>query len=200
MTLRLLLALSLLLPAGLQAGGDGFGVSVMAGYRDGGRFDDPQGDRRRSVDGSAAFAVAVNLPHSPGRQYEFIYSRQDSGLEQSSIDLEVQYIHFGGRVHFRGEQVRPYLAGGIGATHLRARGVESGTDTRASMSLALGLEFPVDSQWAARLEVRGHGTLTGGQRDLLCLAGGDAGLECRVRYEGDTLVQMEALAGVTYRF
>ncbi len=78
-------------------------------------------------------------------------------------------------------------------------GVQSGSDTRPSLSLGLGLKVPRDPRWSLRFEARGYATLTGGDRDLLCV-GGDIGLECRVRYQGDVLMQGEALAGLMFRF
>jgi len=141
----------------------------------------------------------VNLYHSPGRDYELFYSRQQSGLDASDIDLNVEYFHVGGVLWGQGRPFHPFLAGGIGATRLRASGAESGTDTRPSMSIGVGLKMPFAEQWSARLEIRGYGTATGGERDLLCISGPE-GAECKVRYEGDFLFQAEALAGLTFRF
>lgn len=177
----------------------GWSITPMAGYRDGGRLADPESGDRLNVAGDASFGLAVNFPHSPGREYELFYSRQQTDLGSAGIDVNLEYFQIGGRVAFRGEAADTWLIGGIGATRLRASGPGSGTDTRPSIGLGLGLEVPLAERWAVRLEARGYLTMTGGDRDVLCISDAD-GLSCKLAWEGSTLFQAEALAGLSYRF
>lgn len=171
----------------------------MVGYRDGGRFDDPAREERRNIDGDTALAVAAAYEFAPGRYYELFYSRQQTDLGSDTLELDIEYLHFGGRLNFSLDaRVIPYLAGGFGATRINARGSGLGSDLRPGLSLAGGLEFPIAARAAFRLEARGYLTLTGGRREIFCEVGN--GAECALAYEGDVLGQLDLLAGVTIRF
>lgn len=185
------------LPAG--AGQSGFSITPMAGYRGGGAFDETASGRSLDVDGGAAGSLVLNWEESTDRWYELIYSRQETSLDGADLDLTVQYLHFGGMAAWPQDGFSTYLAAGVGATWLRASGGGSGSDTRPSFSIGLGLLMPLSERVAVRLESRAYLTLTDGDREFFCASGPQGGV-CRVRYEGDVLTQLDAMAGLTFRF
>lgn len=185
------------LPAG--AGQSGFSITPMAGYRGGGAFDEAASGRSLDLDGGAAGSLVFNLEESTDRWYELIYSRQETSFDGADLDLTLQYLHFGGMAAWPQNGFSSYLAAGVGATWLRASGGGSGSDTRPSFSIALGVLIPVWERVEVRLESRAYLTLTDGDREFSCASGPQGGV-CRVRYEGDMLTQIDAMAGLTFRF
>jgi opacity protein-like surface antigen len=185
------------LPAG--AGQSGFSITPMAGYRGGGVFDEAASGRSLDLDGGAAGSLVLSLEESTDRWYELIYSRQETSLDGADLDLTVQYLHLGGMAAWPQNGFSTYLAAGVGATWLRASGGASGSDTRPSFSIGLGLLIPLSERVAVRLESRAYLTLTDGDREFFCASGPQGGV-CRVRYDGDVLTQIDAMAGLTFRF
>ncbi len=174
-------------------------TSVMLGYRDGGRFELPGSGERSSLDGDISHAIALGYEFEPGNAWELIFSQQRTSLPAAGVDVDVAYLHLGGRLEFAGHRFVPYLSGGVGATRLSARGINVGSELRPSLSLAGGLEWPLTRHFAFRMEARGYLTMSGGDRGLLCFSGpGDA--FCQLAWSGDVLGQAEVMGGMTFRF
>lgn len=186
-------------PISASAGQPGFSITPMAGYRGGGGFDEPDTGRSLDVEGSAAGSLVLNLEQSTDRWYELIYSRQETDLDGTDVDLTIQYLHVGGMAAWPQQGFSTFLAAGIGATWLKASGGGSGSDTRPSFSLGLGVLIPMSERVALRLEGRGYLTFTDGDSDVLCVSGPGGGV-CGFRYDGDVLTQIDAMAGLTFRF
>lgn len=198
----LLVAVSTLAGAGTvpaTAGQPGFSITPMAGYRGAGEFEDQNNSRTLDVDGDLAGSLVLNLEEATDRWYELLYSRQETGIDGADVDLTVQYLHLGGMAAWPQKGFSTYLAAGIGATFLRASGDGSGSDTRPSFSVGLGLLIPVAERVAVRLESRAYLTLTGGDTGIFCGSGEQGGV-CRFRYSGDVFTQVDAMAGLTFRF
>jgi hypothetical protein len=104
-------------------------------------------------------------------------------------------VHFGGTNFFEGAVGRgPYVVGGLGITRL-APGLDGlSNEIRPSMNLGLGYQLPLAPAVAMRLEIRGYVTLINSSGTLFCSGG------CVVALKGDTLVQGEALFGVSFGF
>jgi len=185
------------LPAG--AGQSGLSITPMAGYRVGGEFDERESGRGLDVDGDLAGSLVFNLEESTDRWYELLYSRQETSVEGTDVDLTLQYLHVGGMAAWPQKGFSTYLAAGLGATFFRASGAGSGSDTRPSFSVGLGLLVPVAERVSIRLESRAYLTLTGGDTEIFCGSGAEGGV-CRLRYSGDLFTQIDAMAGLTFRF
>jgi len=65
----------------------------MAGYRAGGEFDERESGRGLGVDGDLAGSLVVNLKESTNRWYELLYSRQETSVEDTNVDLTPQYLN-----------------------------------------------------------------------------------------------------------
>ncbi len=174
-------------------------ISPMFGYRDGGRFELPGSSQRSNLDGEVSHAIALGYEFEPGNAWEVFFSRQQSSLPTAGVDVDIAYLHLGGRLDFAGYRLVPFLSGGVGATRISARGIGSASELRPSLSVAGGLEWPLTRHFALRMEARGYLTMGGGDHGLLCFSGpGDA--FCQLAWSGDVLGQAEVLGGMTIRF
>ncbi len=198
----LLLALGLLSGSPAVVAGQAdrpLSASVLLGYRDGGRFELPGTGERSNLDGEVSRGIALGYEFEPGNAWELLFTQQRTSLPSAGVDVDIAYLHLGGRLEFAGHRFVPYLSGGVGATRISARGIDTASELRPSLSVAGGLEWPLTRHFAVRMEARGYLTMGGGDRGLLCFSGpGDA--FCQLAWSGDVLGQAEVLGGVTFRF
>jgi opacity protein-like surface antigen len=150
-----------------------------------------------------AFALTADLRADEGTQYELFYSREATGLRGNSAaprtDVTVEYLHLGGTVLLDDEQrVKPYMAGGLGISRFTP-GQDGSTDTRFSVSLGLGLRWPVTQHFAVRLEGRAFLSLVNPDAAVFCRSDQN-GLLCRIHGNGQTFIQGEFLAGAAFAF
>jgi hypothetical protein len=177
-------------------------LTVYGGARAGGAFTDEADGRTLTLDGGATWAASLDWPLGDGRQMQLFVSRQRSGLpgsafgEAGTIGVDVTHVHVGGRVFVDGDAVRggTYAVGGVGVTHF-SPGLDGLTsETRPSMNLGLGLQWPLAPAVALRAELRGYVTLVNSRGGFFCSGG------CVVSIKGDTLTQAEALLGLSVGF
>ncbi|HXF47140.1 MAG TPA: outer membrane beta-barrel protein [Burkholderiaceae bacterium] len=196
-SMLLLLAALAPLPAAAENG-----FTLYGGWRASGTLDDDVGQRSVRLRDSGAASIALDLTYDASRQLQFFLSRQRTSLAVTPIGggtlrlpVDVTYFHFGGTNFFDGPAgVGPYVAGGIGFTRL-APGLDGfESETRASLSVALGYALPLGSRLALRVEGRGYWTLVNSAGGLFCSGG------CTVVIKGDTLQQLEMLIGLALRF
>jgi hypothetical protein len=177
-------------------------LTVYAGYRGGGSFDaSTQPGQSLDLADGGAVSASIDWALDASRQWQLFVSYQDSELPASAatgtprVPLSVSYVHFGGTNFFEGAVGRgPYVVGGLGITRL-APGLDGlSNEIRPSMNLGLGYQLPLAPAVAMRLEIRGYVTLINSSGTLFCSGG------CVVALKGDTLVQGEALFGVSFGF
>jgi opacity protein-like surface antigen len=151
-----------------------------------------------------AFALTADLgPADGSQQYELFYSREDAGMRGSSgvqlPDVTVEYLHLGGTVLLADDAgIKPYVAAGLGVTRFTPS--EGGsTDARFSVSLGLGLRWPLTRHFSFRLEARGFATVVNSDTASFC-GSGQNGLLCGVHGTGHAFVQGQFLAGAAYAF
>jgi opacity protein-like surface antigen len=187
-----------------------FEAGVLGALAVGGRFKLDDGGATGTGTGSrvtladhGAFALTADLRAEEGAQYELFYSREATDLRGNAgaprSDVTVEYLHLGGTLLLDDEQrFKPFIAGGLGITRFTP-GEEGSTDTRFSISLGLGLKWPLTQHFSLRLEGRGFVTLVDSDSAVFCRSDQN-GLLCRVRGSGKTFVQGEFLAGVAFAF
>ena len=183
-----------------------FELTPYAGYRVGGEFEGTDGDLSIDLDDDSSFGFIFNARHSPVTQWEILYSRQETsadtigtGLSDPSLDLSVEYLQGGGTYLWDGEHVRPYLAATLGGTHVNVTTDGYDSDTFFSFSLGLGLQIQPNSRVGIRLEARSFGTLLDSDTDIFCQSS-PANNICAIRIDGTVLWQIEAFAGLVFRF
>lgn len=196
-TVAVLLAALAPLPAAAENG-----LTLYGGWRASGTLEDDVGQRSVRLRDGAAGSLALDLTYDASRQVQFFVSRQNTSLAATPVGggtlrlpVAVTYVHVGGTNFFDGPAgVGPYVAGGVGFTRLTPGldGFES--ETRPSLSIALGYALPLGDRLALRVEARGYWTLVNGSGGLFCAGG------CTVVIKGDALSQLEMLVGLSLRF
>jgi opacity protein-like surface antigen len=179
-------------------------VTPFVGYRFGGDFDVGTTSTDANLDDDASFGIAINLGIDNYQQYELFYSRQEASFESTSpvapLDLDVEYLHLGGTLLLNDElPVAPYLAGGLGITRLSPQSGPGSDDTRFSISLGLGVKLPVSQSFSVRLEARSYLTIVENDTAFFCASGSQGGV-CAIQSSGDSFIQYELLAGVSFAF
>jgi opacity protein-like surface antigen len=179
-------------------------LTPFIGYRLGGDFDidntNPQ--QRANLEDQGSFALAFDLRRDEISQYEVLYARQESRLEQGSplapLDVNVEYLHLGGTLGVDDQMLlQPYIVGTLGLTRFT---LQSGSDdTRFSFSLGGGVRVPVTPRFNIRLEGRGFLTFIDTDSSIFCASGSFGGV-CAIRAKGSSFFQFELMAGAAFSF
>lgn len=183
-----------------------FELTPFGAYRFGGSFNVDDSNGSYDVEDSSAAGLILNWRHRDNTRWEIYYSRQDTDanfnaatINDPTLDVETEVLQLGGTYQGSGDRVRPYLAATLGGTHVKVTSRGSESDTFLSGSIGVGLLFRPESRLGARLELRGHGTLIDSGTDLFCETGPSINA-CALRIEGDMLWQIDAFAGIVFRF
>ena len=185
-----------------------FELTPYGAYTFGGTFSDSASDVEASLQDSGSFGLLFNIRESHNTQWEILYSQQNTdtdveGLSTGDItlDMTVHYLQVGGTYQGDGETVRPYLAATLGASHFDIKDVGYDSDTFFSFSIGPGLQIRPNDRLGLRLEARAFGSFVSSNSNLFCVsdpAGGTA--SCTITVSGDMLWQLQAMAGVVFRF
>jgi hypothetical protein len=87
--------------------------------------------------------------------------------------------------------------GTIGVTRFSPDG-DFDSETRFSLTMGGGVKWYFNEHWAARVEGRAYFTIFDSDAQVFCVSSG--GATCLFRVSGSVVWQIEALAGVTFRF
>jgi hypothetical protein len=191
----ILLGAGLLIPA--MAGAVDIEVSPLLGYRFGGQFHEETTDSDVDLKESAAFSLAVDVEYAPDQMVEVFYSRQSTSIEDTSFDVDVEYFQLGGVAEFTQEHYTPFAVGTVGVTRFSPDG-DFDSETRFSLTMGGGVKWYFNEHWAARVEGRAYFTIFDSDAQVFCVSSG--GATCLFRVSGSVVWQIEALAGVTFRF
>jgi len=203
----LLFAAALLLSPVLFPGAAGaeWGVEITpyAGYTIGGSFEDNTTGAGLDVKEGGSFGLVLGFPDTPETQYELFYGFQGTKVTgggtfggETLFDLDIHYLHLGGTYMFPGEKVRPFVSGGLGATHFVPHGSGMNSKTYFSLSLGGGAKIPISDHVGLRFEARGFMTILPDTTEIFCVSSG--GAVCNVKVQGDVLGQLLLMAGITF--
>lgn len=183
-----------------------FEITPYGAYRFGGDFRESDSDLTIKLADNSSFGVILNAAHSPVTQWEILYARQETTADTNSLDtsdprldLSIEYLHGGGTYLWDGDHVRPFLAVTLGVTRIEVSDAGFDDDSFFSFSLGLGLQIQPTARFGLRLEARTFGTLLTSDTDIFCRTGPEIN-SCAVRIDGTVLWQLEALAGLVFRF
>lgn len=194
--------------------------SLYGGWRVSSGFE--QGDSNASGNGStvitpssikvrnaSAASVSFDRAVDASRQVQLMVSRQNTRLTIQNLSaagatpvtqlpLSLTYLQLGGTNFFESTVNNgPYVAAGLGLTFLSPGLDGFSSETRPSLSAALGYALPLwgdGSALALRLEARGWFTFLNSRGSLFCDGG------CRLNIRGDTLQQGEVMLGLSVQF
>jgi len=174
-------------------------ISPAFGYRFGGEFTDDTTGQEVDVKAAASFGLAVDVEYAPDQMVEVFYSRQSTEINDVSptLDLDVEYFQVGGVAEFTQDDYTPYLVGTLGATRFSPSG-DFDSETRFSFTFAGGVKWFLNEHWALKAEGRAFVTVFDSETQVFCVSSG--GATCLFRTSGSLIWQLEANAGVTFRF
>lgn len=154
------------------------------------------------LDDSAAFGAMLSFDLQPHRRFDVLVQRQGSALLIEDFErppgapfaeLDVDYLHLGGRVLFRRDgRLVPYIAGTLGITRFGIDG--EGSAIRPSIALGGGVDARIAPRLALRLDGRWYGTAVDSETALACGADGCVGFA-----GGAGFNQVAVFAGVVVR-
>ena len=183
-----------------------FEITPYAAYRMGGSFSDEAENIDLDIEDSAAQGFVVNGRVRPNTQWEVLYGRQATDIDtaglfndDSLLDFDIEYLHFGGTYLFDGESLRPFIALTMGVTHADPGDSTFGSENFFSASLGGGWYLAARNRLGVRLELRAFTTFIDSNSDLFCQSDAGGG-SCLILIESKTLTQWEARAGITLRF
>jgi hypothetical protein len=198
-----LLVLSPIVSPGEAAAGRGVEITPFAGYHIGGNFEDNTTGVTLDAKEGGVYGLILDLADTPETQYELFYGFQRTRVTAGGtfggdalFDLDIHYLHVGGTYLFPGEKVRPYIAGGLGATHFAPDANGMGPKTYFSISLGGGAKIPLSGPVALRFEGRGFLTILPDSTSIFCVSSG--GAACRVNVQGDVFGQFLLTAGIVF--
>ena len=193
-------------PAAAQERQYKFEITPYAAYRFGGGFDDDDTGDEFDLEDSNAMGVIFNIMANPNGQYEILYARQDTEVNtegtaasQPFVDLDVEYLQFGGTYLFDGEKVRPFIAMTFGLSHFEPQFADLDSENYFSASFGGGIKFHATETLGVRFEGRVFTTFLDSNSSIFCSSSFGAG-ECLVQASGTSLTQWEARAGLIFRF
>lgn len=189
-----------------SAGEKNVEFTPFAAYRFGGTFDVENSTASYELDDSDAFGLLLNVRQSSNTQWEVLFSKQKTQARlragtgtNPSVSTDISVLQVGGTYLGPGQTFRPFLAMTLGGTHIKTVASGRQSDTFFSGSIGVGLNIAPNSRIGLRLEARAYGTLTNSDTDLFCRTGPDMNV-CAIRIDGNLLTQVEAIAGVVFRF
>lgn len=198
---RLFLILGVLLPPGLSSATE-VEFTPFVGYQFGGGFDTREGDL--TVDPSANLGVVLSLRTRHDGLVELLYSRQATTLAAEGFpqlgdlfDLTVEYFHFGGIWETRPGRTRPILGLSLGGTRLSPEGSGIEDEWAFSAGISGGVKHFFTDRLALRFE--GRGLLSFFDSDGAIFCGFPPG-QCGISVSASSFLQVDVLAGLTFRF
>jgi len=193
-------------PAAAQDTNFKFELAPFAAYRFGGNFEEKDGAGRVELNDSNAQGIMFNIKANPNGQYELLYARQSTSADTEgffigdpTIDLEVEYFHFGGTYLFDGENTRPFIALTVGVSQFDPQLLDTGSESFFSASLGGGVQLNATKRLGIRVEARAFTTFVEDDSNIFCASSGGAG-GCLIQVDAKTLTQWEARVGLVFRF
>ena len=180
-------------------------VIPLLGFRGGGEFIDTIEDRNRTLESSDIYGLILSWPYERGKNFEVYYSHQSTNLNSitistpapdNSVDipLTIDYLHFGGTAPISDEdKLKTFVSGGLGFTYMSPDYTGAQSDLRASLSIGVGLKWPMTDRIALRLETRGLATLYNNNSAIFCSGG------CAISVSGNMFLQGEVFAGLGFK-
>ena len=181
-------------------------IIPLLGFRGGGEFIDTIDDTTQTLESSDIYGLILSWPYERGKNFEVYYSHQSTNLNSitvsapapnNSVDIPItiDYLHFGGTAPISDEdKLKTFVTGGLGFTYMSPDYPDAQSDLRASLSIGVGLKWPMTEMISLRLETRGLATLYNNNSAVFCNGG------CAISISGNMFLQGEVFAGLGFRF
>lgn len=181
-------------------------ITPFFGYRSGGEVVDDTTSKKHSIISSNIYGFLVSAPYVHGKTLELYYSHQSSDIRSinitvpapvndANIALNIDYLHIGGTAPISTENTfKTFVSGGLGVTYLSPDLDGLDSELRFSLSLGIGLKYPISENISLRLETRGLATMFNNNSSIFCSGG------CTLSVNGSFLFQGEVFTGLAIGF
>jgi len=187
-------------------------ITPIYGYRNGGSVDDENdpnnqdNTEKHSVKDTDIYGVIFTLPYEKGKTFELYYSHQSTELDSvnitdgsvtrtDKIPFTIDYVHLGGTAPIsEDEKLQTFVTGGLGFAYLNPKYKNTNSELRPSLSIGIGLKWPLTDHLAFRMETRGLGIFFNSNSTLFCNGG------CTLSASGNAFFQIEVFSGLAFRF
>ena len=181
-----------------------FEITPTFGYTLGGKLKDSDTDESLKFDDSASYGFILGLrdeSKAGGAFYEILYSHQSTNLKvddglfssEQRFDVDVNYLHIGGRYGPEGATFNPYVVAGVGVAYFDPKHGDS--ETKFSFSIGGGVNVPLSEHIGLRFEGRGFGSVFENNSSIFCNNN-----QCLIKTKGDVLWQFTGFSGVVFSF
>jgi len=185
----------------------GFELTPYLAYRIGGEFESEDGETHYELHEGDAQGLIFNFNAAqPGTQWQILFGRQRTELQTQELfagvpllDLDADYLQFGGTYVFDGTTTRPFVALTAGLARFDPRASNLEAENFFAGSISGGVQLRADKRIGVRLETRVFATLVNNDGGLFCGFNGTTS-GCAVTIHGTALYQWEASAGLVIRF
>jgi len=177
---------------------DPFAISAYLGGRYSDDLTDIGTEQEAEFDNSFSQALALSWYYDDSSEGELLYSnaKQTLRMDDFSTDLNISYLHFGGKLIFNnGGPFSTSFGAGIGATFFIPDESEYDNEIAFSGNISVGARYQLSTHWAVKTDLRIYGSLMENSSTLLCSNG-----SCLIDIDGELYLQTELMAGVEYRF
>ena len=183
-----------------------FQVTPFAGYRVGGTFEDELSEASLDLDDAGGYGLILNMRESPNTEWELGYSHQSTNVDTegvsmngSKLDLDIDYLQFGGTYIGPHELARPFLVATVGLAHFDPDAGALDSETYFAFSIGGGLKLWPARRFGLRLEGRFYGTVLDSESKIFC-ASNSEGSGCLISTKADVRWQWEMMLGAIMRF
>lgn len=173
-------------------------ITPFIGWRASSSLEEVNTGATIDVKETDSFGFLLSLKQNSSTNYDFLFSRQSTELQSTTSSntesLRIDYYQIGGTVFYDHDKLKPFVTGGLGATHISPANNDFSSETKFSLSVGGGLKFPFSQNIGLRLEARGYGTVVDSGGSILCSGG------CVAQFSGSLFMQFEASAGLSIAF
>lgn len=181
-----------------------FEITPTFGYTFGGKLKDSDTDESLKFDDSESYGFILGLrdeSKAGGAFYELLYSHQSTDVKideaflssKKRFDVDVHYLHLGGRYGPEGAAVNPYVVAGVGVAYFDSK--QGDSETKFSFSIGGGVNVPLTEHIGFRFEGRGFGSVFENNSSIFC-----ANNQCLIKTKGDVLWQFTGFSGLVFSF
>jgi len=181
-----------------------FEITPTFGYTFGGKLKDSDTEESLKFDDSESYGFILGLRDKSkvgGAFYELLYSHQSTNLKvdnelfssKKHFDVDINYLHLGGRYGPEGATFNPYVVAGVGVAYFDPK--EGDSETKFSFSIGGGVNVPLSEHIGLRFEGRGFGSVFENNSSIFC-----ANNQCLIKTKGDVLWQFTGFSGVVFSF
>lgn len=178
----------------------GIQLTPFAGYTVGGDIDvvgATNVERDIALKDSANYGFALNGRSKSPTEWELYFNHQDTQFKEGGPDVSLDTLQLGGTYLGSGKVAIPYMVATLGGMRVSPKGADS--DYLWSFTIGGGYKFFPSERVGLRLEARVLSSLVSSNSAWFCGSNNGSG-SCTVRTSGNLLLQLQANAGIIFRF